>query len=70
MDVEGVFVGGVDAGAGGEVGEFFKGGDELGAAVGVTGVVDGIDAEKNIEGVGGLGECEGEAEEDGVAAGT
>ncbi len=69
MDVEGIFAGRIDTGAGAEVGDFFEGGDEFGAAVGVAGVIDGVDAEEDVECIGGFGEGESEGEEDGVACG-
>ncbi len=58
-----------DAGLGGEVCEGFKGGDEFGAAVGVAGVVDGVDADEEVEAFGDFGEAQGVGEEDGVACG-
>ena len=69
VDVEGVFARAFDAGFGGEVGDLLKGVDEGGAAIGVAGVVDGVDADEEVEGVAGFGEGEGEAEEDGVPGG-
>ena len=38
------------SGFGGEVGESFKRGDELGSAIGVTAIINGIDPDKNIAG--------------------
>ncbi len=69
VDMERIFIMGIDACSGAEIGEFFKGGDEFGAAVGVAGVVNRVDAEEDVEGVGGFGEGECEAEEDGVSRG-
>lgn len=69
MNEDGVF--GVFGGhLGGEVGEGLEGGDELGAAVGVAGVVECVDADEDVAGAGNLGEGEGEAQEDGVAGGN
>jgi hypothetical protein len=59
----------LDAGAGGEVGELLEGGDELGAAVGVAGVVEGVDAEPDLARAEGLGPAERVGEEQGVAGG-
>jgi hypothetical protein len=59
----------LDAGAGGEVGELLEGGDEFGAAVGVAGVVEGVDAEPDLARAEGLGPAEGVGEEEGVAGG-
>jgi hypothetical protein len=52
---------------GGEIGHRFKGGDVLGAAVGITRVVEGVDADEEVEGAEHLGPAKGEGEEDSVA---
>ena len=59
----------LDRGLGGEVGHRLEGGDELGAAVGVAGVVDGVDADEDVGRAAHLGHRQGEAQEDGVAGG-
>ncbi len=59
MDLKGV---GFDADFGGEVGGLGEGGNELGAAIGVSGIVDGVDAEEKIGGAEcfGIGQCDRE----------
>lgn len=49
VDVESLG-GGLDAGFGAQVGDFLEGLDELGPAIGVAGVIDGVDADEDIEG--------------------
>lgn len=58
----------LDAGPGGDVGERLEGLDEDGATVGITAVIDGIDADVDVEGAD-LGVGQGQGKEDGVARG-
>ncbi len=48
VDFEAMIVVGLDAGFGAEVGGALEGGDELGAAVGVAGVVDRVHADEDV----------------------
>ena len=60
-------LGAFDAGFGSEVGHGFESGNEFGAAVGITRIIDGVDAEKDVTGIGYFGIGESEGKEDGVA---
>ena len=59
-----------DAGLGGEVGQVFKGRYELRPAVGITGIVDRIDADKNIRRLQHLRPGHGEGKKNRVARGN
>ena len=58
-----------DAGFGGEVGHLFKGCNEFRPAIGIAGVVERIDAEKNVACAQHLGPGQRKGEKDGVARG-
>ena len=59
-----------DAGLGGEVGHLLKSGDVFGAAIGVAGVVERVDAEEDVARAEDLDPGEREGEKDGVARGN
>ena len=58
-----------DGGFGGEVGGVLETLDEVWSAVGVAGVVDGVDAEPDFGGAADFGQGGGQGEEDEVAGG-
>jgi hypothetical protein len=58
-----------DAGLGSERGHVFKGGDVFGAAIGVAGVIESIDADEDVGRCEDFGPGERERQEDGVAGG-
>lgn len=64
-DVSGAF----DAGLGGEVGHALEGVDEFGAAIGIAGIIEGVDSDEDIGRAEDFGPGECEREEDGVAGG-
>src|SRR5260370_7276465 len=64
------FCGGFDGGLGGQVGHALEGFDEFGAAVGVSGIIERVDADENVRGLENLGPGQREGEEDGVARGN
>ena len=55
------------AGFGGQVGQVFKGGDIFRAAVRVAGIIDGVNAQKDVTAIQGFGQRQGQREHDGVA---
>src|SRR5260370_20849910 len=59
-----------DGGLGGKVGHALEGFDEFGAAVGVSGVIERVDADENVRGLENLSPGQREGEEDGVARGN
>ncbi len=55
---------------GGQVGQAFEGLYECGPAIGITGIIDGVHADKDIPGARHLGPRQRKGEEDGVAGGN
>ena len=58
-----------DAGARGQGRERFERADELGTAIGISGIVEGVDADENVARVEHLGPAERESEKDRIARG-
>jgi hypothetical protein len=56
----------LDARLGSEIGQLLEGLDEGGAAVGVAGVVDSVDANEDVVGADDFGPAKGQGKEDGV----
>jgi hypothetical protein len=54
-----------NTGFGGQVGHGLKGGDVFGSAIGITAIVNGVNADEDVAGVEGFGV----SEEDGIACG-
>lgn len=69
VDFQSVRVIGLNAGLCAQVGGALEGGDELRAAVGIAGIVDGVHANEDVAGLGDLGVSGGEGEKDEVAGG-
>ena len=65
VDVESPFV--LDAGPGGEVGQLLEGAGELRPAIRISGVIDGVDSDIQVEGAKRLGPGQGQRQENGVA---
>jgi len=65
MDARGAF----NAGPGGEIAEGFEGVDELRAAIGVTGIVESVDADEDVLGAQDFSPGESEREKNRVAGG-